>query len=567
MMKTYLPIVAVFLAVVLSGVLSFHELTVLRNDGAVVTHSHDIERELVNLLSQVKDAEAGQRGYLYTNNLEYLQPYKDAKAAIDGTYARLAALTSEDQRQRAELADIRLLLDKKLNETDETVGYQRSGEVAKARALVETNAGFQLMSQIRNAVEKLNAEQAVTLRDQQSKVRRSALWLNAAMAFTSLLILALLGLLSRALAATTRSRNAEKALRDELQRSYESLDRILKSVAAGFIVLDHESRIIYINQAASTLLRKQNDGLTGRSIWNILSELKTDRLQLHLRKAIAVNKESVIEEFYAALEKWLEVYTYPSAAGTSIFLVDVSQRKQAEIALRRAEQLAVAGKFAATVAHEINNPLEAVTNLIYLASRDGAAAPSVLKYLNLAEAELQRVAHITKQTLGFYRETTAPSKFPIAELLDELLTLFSGRFRSKDIAVERLYDPPGLTITAVRGEVRQIFANVLVNAIDASPHGGKLSIRVSGSDSDAAVQFCDEGPGVSESDLEKIFEPFFTTKKDVGTGLGLWVAKDLAVKNGGAINVRTGGITKGANFEITLPAARAAAELSVQVGQ
>jgi PAS domain S-box-containing protein len=566
-MKTYLPIFGVFLAVVLSGVLSFHELTVLRNDGVVVTHSHDIQRELVNLLSQVKDAEAGQRGYLYTNNLEYLQPYKDANAALNSTYARLAELTKEDPRQRAELADIRVLLDKKLSETDETVGYQRAGDVAKARALVETNAGFQLMAQIRSAVEKLNTEQSLALRDQQLKVRRSALWLNAAMAFTSLLILVLLGLLSRALAATTRSRNTEKTLRDELQRSYESLDRILKSVAAGFVVLDHESRVIYINQAASTLLRRQHDGLTGKSIWNILSEIKADRLQLHLRKAVAANKESVLEEYYSSLEKWLEVYIYPSPAGVSIFLIDVSQRKQAEIALRKAEQLAVAGKFAATVAHEINNPLEAVTNLIYLASRDGAVPPSVLKYLDLAEAELQRVAHITKQTLGFYRETTAPSKFPIAELLDELLTLFSGRFRSKDLAVERLYDPPGLTITAVRGEIRQIFANVLVNAIDASPLGGNLRIRVAASDNDAVVQFCDEGPGISENDREKIFEPFFTTKKDVGTGLGLWVAKDLAAKNGGAINVRTGGITKGANFEITLPAALAGAELSVPVGQ
>jgi len=565
-MKTYLPILGVFLAVVLSGVLSFHELTVLRNDGVVVTHSHDIQRELVNLLSQVKDVEAGQRGYLYTNNLEYLQPYKDAKTALESTYARLAELTKEDPRQRAELGDIRLLLDKKLSETDETVGYQRAGEVAKARALVETNAGFQLMSQIRAAVEKLNTEQSVALRDQQSKVRRSALWLNVAMAFTSLLILILLGLLSRALAATTRSRNTEKTLRDELQRSYESLDRILKSVAAGFVVLDHESRIIYINHAASTVLGRQHNGLTGRSIWNILSELKADRLQLQLRKAVAANRESVIEEYYSALERWLEVYIYPSAVGVSIFLIDVSQRKQAEIALRRAEQLAVAGKFAATVAHEINNPLEAVTNLIYLASRDGAATPSILKYLNLADAELQRVAHITKQTLGFYRETTAPSRFSISELLEELLTLFAGRLRSKELNVERAYGPD-LVVTAVRGEIRQIFANLLVNAIDASPHGGILQISLGTSGNEGVIQFSDAGPGIPEKDLGKIFEPFFTTKKDVGTGLGLWVAKDLAEKNGGAISVRTGGNIKGANFEVKLPASRAAEQLSVQASQ
>src|SRR5439155_17229932 len=117
---------------------------------------------------------------------------------------------------------------------------------------------------------------------------------------------------------------------------------------------------------------------------------------------------TIFEDFYAPLAKWLEVHTYPSGFGISIFLIDVTQRKQGEDALRKAEQLAVTGRFAATVAHEINNPLEAVTNLIYLATRDAGATPSVLKYLDLADKELERVAHMTKQTLGFYRDVTAP---------------------------------------------------------------------------------------------------------------------------------------------------------------
>jgi PAS domain S-box-containing protein len=564
--KTYLPIVAVFLAVLLSGILSFHELTVLENDGTVVTHSHDIQRELVNLLSQVRDAEAGQRGYLYTNNPEYLRPYQDSRTAVENTYSRLVGLTEQNPKQQAELADIRVLLDKKLNEMSETVVYQGSGEIAKAKALVDTNSGLELMEQIRSAVSKLNLEQSIVLNEQQSKVRRSALLLYAAMSFTSLLVLVLLGLLSRALAAAMRARNAERALRGELQRSHESLDRILKSVAAGFILLDSESRIVYINEAAASLLRKSHDGLQGSSLWGVLPEIKGERFQLLLRKAVAAADESVFEEFLPLLNSWLEVHTYPSPASTSIFLIDVSQRKQAEVALRKAEQLAVAGRFAATVAHEINNPLEAVTNLIYLASRDAAATPSVLKYLDLADAELERVAHMTKQTLGFYRETSAPEKFSVRELVEELLTLFADRLRSKELNVDRLY-AQDLVVTAVRGEIRQIFANLLVNAIDASPHGGMLQIRVATSGNDALVQFSDQGPGVPEKDLEKIFEPFFTTKKDVGTGLGLWVAKDLAEKNGGAITVHAGPSSKGANFEVKLPATAAAEQLSVQVGQ
>ena len=564
-MKTYLPIAAVFVAIILSGALSFHELTVLRNDNAVVSHSYDIQQQLQTLLSELKDAETGQRGYLYTNNPEYLQPYNDARAAIGFTFVRLVDLTKSDPRQRDELGEIRVLLDKKLNEMVETVGYQKSGDIAKARALVETNAGFELMQQLRNAVGKLHTEQSVALRDQQTKVRGSAIWLYVTMAFTSVLILVLLGLLSRALALTTRARNAEKTLRDDLQRSYESLDQILKSVAAGFIVLDHEGKIRYINEAAGSLLRKHHDVLPGKQIWSVFPEMKGERFQLQLRKAVASPEEEVFEEFYPALGIWLEVHTHPSPAGISIFLLDVSLRKQSEMALRKAEQLAVAGRFAATVAHEINNPLEAVTNLIYLASRDGGASAGVLKYLDLADKELERVAHMTKQTLGFYREATAPTQFSLRELLDELMTLFDGRFKSKGLAVERIYDG-NVSVTAVRGEIRQIFANLLVNAIDASPHEGTLQIHVASDGDDALIQFVDEGAGVPDQDLEKIFEPFFTTKKDVGTGLGLWVAKDLAVKHGGKIQV-TRGDKGGACFKVRLPAVAVSETLSVQVGK
>jgi CHASE3 domain sensor protein len=157
-MKTYLPIAAVFLAVILSGALSFHELTLLRNDNAVVSHSYEIQQSLQTLLSELKDAESAQRGYLYTNNPEYLQPFAGARSAIQSTVDHLAALTRDDSRQRNELGDIRVLLEKKLNEMDETVGYQRSGEVAKARALVDTNTGFELMNNLRAAVGKLRTE-------------------------------------------------------------------------------------------------------------------------------------------------------------------------------------------------------------------------------------------------------------------------------------------------------------------------------------------------------------------------------------------------------------------------
>src|SRR3954470_15631670 len=327
-MKTYFPIAAVFLAVILSGVLSFHELSVLRDDNAVVSHSYEIQQQLVSLLSELKDTEAGQRGYLYTNNPEYLQPYNDSRSAVDSTFYRLAELTKGEPRQRDELADIRVLLDKKLNEMNETITYQKSGDTAKARALVETNAGFELMNQLRSAVGKLNTEQSLSLRDQQTKVRRSAVWLMLSLAFTSLLVL--LTLLSRALAVAMRARNAERSLKDDLQRSYESLNQILKSVAAGFIVLDRDAAITYINEAARALLGRSEARLIGRKIWEVFPDAAGNQFPAQLREAVATGRETGFENFYPKLSKWLEVHSYPAAGGLSIFLLDVSLRKQSE---------------------------------------------------------------------------------------------------------------------------------------------------------------------------------------------------------------------------------------------
>ncbi|HEX4663135.1 MAG TPA: PAS domain S-box protein, partial [Terriglobales bacterium] len=207
---------------------------------------------------------------------------------------------------------------------------------------------------------------------------------------------------------------------------------------------------------------------------------------------------------------------------------DITEQKKAEHALRTTEKLASVGKLAATVAHEINNPLEAVTNLVYLA-REHAVRDDVRQFLAVAEQELDRVAHITKQTLGFYRDTTKPSAVRIGELLNPLVAVFASRSRNKgvEISPEILDDP---VLYAAAGEIRQLIANLLSNSIDAVPSGGQIRIRVSGHTERTAkpvagvrITIADSGPGIPAEDRQHLFEPFFTTKKEVGTGLGLWV--------------------------------------------
>ena len=223
---------------------------------------------------------------------------------------------------------------------------------------------------------------------------------------------------------------------------------------------------------------------------------------------------------------------------------DITERKKAEHVLRTTERLASVGKLAATVAHEINNPLEAVTNLVYLA-KEGAVRDDVRQFLADAERELDRVSHITRQTLGFRRDTTRPSTVRIGELLNPLVAVFGSRIRNKGVEIcpEILDDPP---VYAVAGEIRQLIGNLLSNSIDAVQTGGRIRIRVSGHRDHTAeplagvrITIADTGPGIPAEDRRRLFEPFFTTKKDVGTGLGLWVCKNIVDKHHGSIRVRS----------------------------
>jgi signal transduction histidine kinase len=198
---------------------------------------------------------------------------------------------------------------------------------------------------------------------------------------------------------------------------------------------------------------------------------------------------------------------------------------------------------AATVAHEINNPLEAVTNLVFLA-KGCAARNDVREYLNTIDEELNRISQITKQTLGFYRETIAPSAVRVGEMLTPVISLLSMRLRNKEIEIrpEIREDPE---IYAVAGEIRQLIANLLNNSIDAVNSGGLIRIRIDANrlighiPNGVRITIADSGRGIPPSDRSKLFEPFFTTKKDVGTGLGLWVCTNIVQRHHGSIRVKT----------------------------
>ncbi|MGA9496818.1 MAG: ATP-binding protein, partial [Terriglobales bacterium] len=212
-----------------------------------------------------------------------------------------------------------------------------------------------------------------------------------------------------------------------------------------------------------------------------------------------------------------------------------------EEAIRRSEKLATAGRLAASIAHEINNPLEAVTNLLYLARHDSSHA---VEYLTQAEQEVGRVARLAQQTLGIVRDASSPAPMDPAVIMDEILQLYSRKLEGRKIRVTRGYRDCR-QISGYSGELRQLLANLLVNAVDAMAEGGSLQVRVapgrnwSNGTEGVRITVADNGSGIPREHLRQIFEPFYTTKKDTGTGLGLWVSRGIVQKHNGSIRVRT----------------------------
>jgi len=221
---------------------------------------------------------------------------------------------------------------------------------------------------------------------------------------------------------------------------------------------------------------------------------------------------------------------------------DITEQRRAEEALRRTEKLAATGRLAASIAHEINNPLEAVTNLVYLAKKQ---PHNLEKFLQLAEHELDRIAQITRNTLGFYRDSASSAAVDVSEVLQEVARLYERKLQFKRVTLAPEYGSD-LTILAYPGELRQIFANLIANAIEALPDRGCLRIRASktrswrnGPQPGVRVTFLDNGSGIPPEIRKRIFEPFFTTKKDVGTGLGLWLTANLVEKHKGLLSIRS----------------------------
>jgi len=239
---------------------------------------------------------------------------------------------------------------------------------------------------------------------------------------------------------------------------------------------------------------------------------------------------------------------------------DITEQMRAEDALRESEKLAAMGRVAGIIAHEINNPLAAITNIFYLLRNHPSLDEEARRCAEMAEQELQRVSHITRQTLSFYRESKQPISVVVPELLEDVLGLQERALRNNRIELRKKY----MSASLVRGfpvELRQVFLNLIGNAIQAMPHGGLLGVNVreatdfAGNRRGVMVSILDTGMGIRPEDARNLFQPFFSTKATKGTGLGLWISKGIVQKYDGRIGFRSCRNDKGCItcFRVFLP--------------
>ena len=362
---------------------------------------------------------------------------------------------------------------------------------------------------------------------------------------------------------------AEIALRESDAR----FQRLVEAMPVGLLISDANGRIVYANGAVERLL--------GFELGTILAGGVTFGMLCPPVVAAVGNVGSWLErqgpvgepfEGVCLSASGLEIAVLigmavlnPEAASEdrqmAAFLVDLSLQKRSEEVLRRTEKLAVAGRLAASIAHEINNPLEAITNCLFLVGTS-ELPPDARNFLEMAQKELDRVAQITVQTLRFYRRSTMTARTDIHELLGTVLTLLDSRMKRSQIEVAREFgEIPEIVVHD--GEIRQVLVNLVGNAIDALPKGGRLLLRTSVGREWATggegvrVTVADDGTGMSAATLKRIFEPFYSTKGITGTGLGLWVSREIVDKHRGTLRVRSrervDGKAGGTVFSLFLP--------------
>jgi PAS domain S-box-containing protein len=536
----------------------------------MITRTEGLEALVIN-------QETGLRGYQTTADPQFLQPYNRATAEIPILLDQLRAADS-NPRYRAAVNDLAAAHDSWEEGFAEPL-------IATIRAGAQTSdvdlnlLGTRQMDAVRERIRAL----AATARQQRGgyiQRWKQQVWFTVVALIVFACVIGLvIGLYTRRQLQDVSNafRQAHNILRiraEQTFRSEQKLRTTLQSIGDGVITCDAEGRIETMNDIAQKLTgwtAAEARNLPLEEVFKIISQTRREPIENPVAKVQRLNRGVSFADHTILLRKdGSEIFIDDSGSpirdkqgkmiGVVLVFRDITMAIKSQEALLANEKLAVAGRLAATIAHEIHNPLDSVSNLLFL--MDGQSTPQESEqFLMLAKQEIARVTQISRAMLSLYREAKAPVAIDIKEMLDSILLLMERRFSALGVATVSDI-PSNLIIHGFPAELRQVFTNLLTNAAEASSmeqaepgHGEprpepvvRIAARPCPAGTDqrglrrepgVMVTIKDEGAGIPEDILSSLFKPFFTTKGERGTGLGLWVSRGIMTKHGGSIDLHS----------------------------
>jgi PAS domain S-box-containing protein len=551
-----------------------------------VDHADQVIARANNLLRLIIDEESGLRGFLHSRDETFLQPYKKASQELDPAFTTLFGLIRRDPQQTERL--------QRLQKASQA--WQEDARKAIAQA-TPADALHSHMLERKAQMDTIRAlaDDFVFAEERKRESRSlSALKVNQLSLYGLIGLAVVLGLLlAWEIHRLFRKLNQTytRQLEEVKRRSHESytreqwLNTTLRSIGDAVIACDPEGRVVFMNGIAEQLTGWKEAESHGRPLPEIFV-IVNQRTRATVESPVDIVRHSgkmvgLANHTLLISRDQKEFHIDDSAApilnqdsqmiGIVLVFRDISERYASQMALVRTEKLAAAGRLSAAIAHEVNNPLEGLVNLIYLARND-TDIDRIRRHLHDADRELQRIAHITRQSLGFYRENSAAHLFRPDVVTQEVFDFYSFRAANAQIALH-VDIQTNQQAFGNAGELRQVVSNLLANSLDACVAGNAVCVRVRAGISPSQpevrgvrIVVADSGSGISGENLKRIFEPFFTTKKDTGTGLGLWVSRELMEKHGGSLQVRsrTSGPHPGTMFSLFLPGSPVAGDAELQ---
>ena len=526
----------------------------------------------------VIDEETGLRGYQITSDPRFLQPYRSAAGPLQKTAAELRAILVTDQQRQ--------VLDQFLNEHQ--IWHDTFAEplIATIRAGGHANDDdINLTGRARiNSIRRLLSELVET--SENRRAERIEAWRRQTRdGFVVVFLIALASGLGIGLFTHNRfdvvsaqfrmSLEAQQQRAEELFRSEQNLRTTLASIGDGVITCDTEGRIQLMNPVAQEITGWLESEARGRplgEVFRIINEDSRKAIESPVEKVIEFDRVVGLANHTVLIRKdGSEVPIDDSGApirkesgemiGVVLVFRDITVQRRTRAALLANEKLAVAGRLAATIAHEIHNPLDSVANLLYLLQHN-PNDPEAPHFLEIAQSELNRVTQISRAMLSLYRESKAPVRVNLKEMIEDLILLIEGRFHPLGVNISASL-PNGIVVEGYPAELRQVFTNLITNAAESAGEGGTVRVSIETQSAGvspygekipegAIVEVTDNGSGIPPEIQNQLFRPFFTTKGERGTGLGLWVSQGIIRKHGGRIELFNNDSERGATARIFL---------------